>query len=333
MIHTPVLLKEVVAYLDPQPGESFIDATFGNGGHALEILKRTAPNGRLLGIDWDPTSLQKLELRGAGGSGLDTGSENLTASEPLTSRRNVGEIRSGIESGPSADKRLVLVHGNFADIAEITSKSHFNVAGVLFDFGFSSNQLEAGGGFSYLRDEPLDMRFYRSGTSIEEKTAAYIVNGWLEEELEKIFREFGEERNSRKIARAIVEERKRRKIKTTGELVEIIDKTYKTNRTYRIKTLSRIFQALRIAVNNELENIKKGLEGAWDILKPNGRIVAISFHSLEDRLVKNFFNEKKMIGLGKVLTRKPVTPSAEEVRENTRARSAKLRAIVKISNI
>ena len=115
--------------------------------------------------------------------------------------------------------------------------------------------------------------------------------------------------------------------------MEIIDKTYKTNRTYRIKTLSRIFQALRIAVNNELENIKKGLEGAWDILKPNGRIVAISFHSLEDRLVKNFFNEKKMIGLGKVLTRKPVTPSAEEVRENTRARSAKLRAIVKISNI
>ncbi|MEK9174724.1 MAG: 16S rRNA (cytosine(1402)-N(4))-methyltransferase RsmH, partial [Patescibacteria group bacterium] len=166
-----------------------------------------------------------------------------------------------------------------------------------------------------------------------EKTAAYIVNGCLEEELQKIFREFGEERNSRKIARAIVEERKRRKIKTTGELVEIIDKTYKTNRTYRIKTLSRIFQALRIAVNNELENIKKGLEGAWDILKPNGRIVAISFHSLEDRLVKNFFNEKKMIGLGKVLTRKPVTPSAEEVRENTRARSAKLRAIVKISNI
>src|SRR3989344_1081076 len=180
MIHKPVLLQEVVHYLDPQPNENFVDATFGGGGHAAEILKRTAPNGRLLGIDLD------LKL----GSGLETRSENLTASEPLVPTFRSG-LRSGIEPGPSQD-RLFLTRGNFADIAKISSQYFPNgVDGVLFDFGFNTYQLEESGrGFTYLKDEPLDMRYDILGNL----TAAEIINTWREQELERIFKEFGEER-------------------------------------------------------------------------------------------------------------------------------------------
>ncbi|MEK7209648.1 MAG: 16S rRNA (cytosine(1402)-N(4))-methyltransferase RsmH [Patescibacteria group bacterium] len=316
LAHTPVLLKEVIAYLDPQPGENFIDATFGGGGHAREILKKILPGGMLLGLDWDTSTTLKASF--VKGFGLETRSESLIKSEP--------QIRSGIE--PRSFENLLVEWGNFAEIEKISAKYFPNgVDGVLFDFGLSSDQLEASGrGFSYLKNEPLDMRFYRSGTSIDGITAAEIVNDWPEEDLARIFREYGEEKNAKRIARAVAEARKQRKILTTGELVEVLGKIVASN---AIKTHSKIFQALRIAVNNELENIKQGLAGAGDILKPGGRIAAISFHSLEDRLVKDFFKRQQILGLAQILTKKPVVASAAELKANSRSRSAKLRVIKK----
>ncbi|MEK7609003.1 MAG: 16S rRNA (cytosine(1402)-N(4))-methyltransferase RsmH [Patescibacteria group bacterium] len=331
MAHTPVLLQEVIQYLDPRPGEDFIDATFGGGGHAREILKDTAPDGKLLGIDWD------YEIRHIGreGLGLETGSENLTASEPLAPMFQSG-LRSGIEPEPfdgfgglTASKlkvnplegRLFLECGNFADI-EVISKKFFpdGANGVLFDFGFSSFHIdESGRGFSYSKNEPLDMR-YNPGSG---PAAAEIVNTWPERELEIIFKDFGEERRARRIAKNIAAARRTERIITTNQLVAAIG-------SKDVKTMARIFQALRIAVNDELENIEQGLAGAWRILKPGGRLAAISFHSLEDRIVKNFFNEKKQEAAGQILTKKPITASAEEIAKNSRARSAKLRAIRKI---
>jgi 16S rRNA (cytosine1402-N4)-methyltransferase len=154
-------------------------------------------------------------------------------------------------------------------------------------------------------------------------TAGEIVNKWAEKDLERIFREYGEERNSKRIARSIMESRERGSIRTSGELVEIIN-------SRDVKTLARIFQALRIAVNDELENIKLGLEGAWDVIGKEGKIAAISFHSLEDRIVKNFFADKKKSGEGEILTKKPVTASEEEIKNNPKSRSAKLRVIRKL---
>ncbi|MFY9492934.1 MAG: 16S rRNA (cytosine(1402)-N(4))-methyltransferase RsmH [Minisyncoccia bacterium] len=322
LAHTPVLLQEVIHYLNPRPGENFIDATFGGGGHAREILKRIAPDGKLLGIDWDP----EIGHIGQEGLGLETGSENLTASEPLAPMFHSG-LRSGIEPAPfpktksAFSPHVSLVHGNFADIEKISSW-YFpgGVDGAMFDFGFSSFHIdESGRGFSYSKNEPLDMR-YNPGAG---PAAAEIVNTWPERELERILHEFGEERRARRIARNIVAARRGERIITTGQLAAAVgDKN--------VKTLARVFQALRIAVNDELANIERGLEGAWRIIKPGGRLAAISFHSLEDRIVKNFFNDKKRETLASVLTKKPVTASAEEIASNSRARSAKLRVIKKI---
>ena len=295
LAHTPVLLQEVIQYLNPRPGEDFIDATFGGGGHARKILKHTAPDGKLLGIDWDPTSLRQAELSGTSqGLGLETGSENLTASEPLAPMFQSG-LRSGIEPEPfdgfgglTASKlkvnplegRLFLECGNFADI-EVISKKFFpdGANGVLFDFGFSSFHIdESGRGFSYSKNEPLDMR-YNPGSG---PAAAEIVNTWPERELEIIFKDFGEERRARRIAKNIAAARRTERIITTNQLVAAIG-------SKDVKTMARIFQALRIAVNDELENIEQGLAGAWRILKPGGSLAAISFHSLDELIVKNFF--------------------------------------------
>lgn len=211
------------------------------------------------------------------------------------------------------------------------------MAGVLFDLGLRSGELEdASRGFSFMTDGPLDMRYHRSQINADQGrvhanqmlTAAKIVNTWSEEKLAKIFRELGEEKNYKKIAGAIAAARAKKEIKTTGELVEILDKTNRTYRSY--KAYSRIFQALRMAVNNELENLSLGLAGAWDIVSPQGRIAVISFQSLEDRIVKNFFKKKQISGAGKILTLKPVVPNEAEIKINTRSRSAKLRAIKKL---
>lgn len=295
MLHVPVMLSEVLEYLDPKPNENFIDCTVGQGGHALGILERTAPNGKVLGLDLDAESLKELESR----------------------------IKNHESSG-----RIILINGNFADIEKIVSESKFGpIHGVLMDLGWSSWQLEQSErGLSFLKDEPLDMRLNRKQT----EDAADIVNAYSGEELENIFRQFGEERFAGRIARAIVASRKRNPITRTKELVEVI--LHATPAPYhrgRLHPATRTFQALRIAVNEELENLQKGLSGALEVLAPGGRIAVIAFHSLEDRIVKNIFRDGKRAGVVEVRTKKPIVPSDEETADNPRARSAKLRVAVK----
>jgi len=297
-MHIAVLLKEVIKYLDPKPGENFIDCTSGTGKHSLAILEKNNP-GKVLAIDWDIKSLQVLESR-------------------------IQNLESRIKN------RLILVNGNFKNLKQIVKKYNFYpVNGILFDLGLSSWQIEESGrGFSFQRDEPLEMTFNR-----QDLTAADIINTWPKEKLTEIFKKYGEEKYSKRIAEKITKERRIKPIKTTLELREIIEKATplkKTGRRGKInRVLARIFQALRIAVNDELENLKQGLEQGLKILEPDGRLIVISFHSLEDRIVKNFLKKKAQNNFLKILTKKPVIATEKEVRENPRSRSAKLRAAIK----
>lgn len=300
-IHIPVLVDEVIQYLDPKSNENFVDATIDGGGHTMAILERNKPKGKVLGIDLDKTLLENLKFK----------IKNL-----------------------HLENRVILVQGNFKNLKEIIKNTcpdwNQKVNGVLFDLGMSSWQLEESGkGFSFKRNEPLDMRF----DSSQELTAKDIVNYWPEYEIEKILREYSEERYARKIAKEIVSERQKKPIFTTFELVEVIKKAVPRNyERGRIHPATRTFQALRIATNQELENLKLVLPQAMDVLKENGRIVVISFHSLEDRIVKNFFREKTKEEKLKILTKKPVRASEEEIQKNPRAHSAKLRAAVKLAS-
>jgi len=310
--HIPVLQKEVLEYLAPKPNQNFIDCTIGQGGHSLAILERILPNGKILGIDYTPELISKLK--------------------PQTKKFK---------------ENFILVCDNFANLKKIVEKYNFKkVQGILFDLGMSNWHLEKSGrGFSFLRDEILDIR-YNLGNSL---TAQEIVNDWLETELVRILKEYGEERFAKKIAKKIIEERLqptrrpptkggplKKPIKTTFQLVEIIKKAVPLKyQKGRIHPATRTFQALRIAVNDELENLKKVLPQALEILEKNRRLVIISFHSLEDRISKNFLSafakgfggqERKL----KILTKKPIRPSKEEISINPRSRSAKLRAAIKI---
>ena len=293
-MHVPVLLKEVIDYLNPEVNKNFIDATAGEGGHGLAILKKNSPNGRLLGIEID--------------SGVY---ENL--------KKNMAEMV----------ERVALVNDSYINLEKIVKKHNFKpVHGILFDLGMCSWHLDVSGkGFSYLKDEPLDMRF----DSESDLTAAEIINTWDIKKIEEILKEFGEEKYVYRISLAIKEARKKERIIGTQQLVDILKRAlpkYYDNR--KIHFATRTFQALRIAVNNELQTIEEGLEQAIKILEPNGRIVVISFHSLEDRIVKNIFREKAKIGELSILTKKPITPCVEEIKNNSRSRSAKLRAAEKI---
>lgn len=300
-IHIPVLVDEVIQYLDPKSNENFIDATIDGGGHTMAILEKNKPEGKVLGIDLDKTLLENLKFK----------IKNL-----------------------HLENRVILAQGNFKNLKEIIKNTcpdwNQKVNGVLFDLGMSSWQLEESGkGFSFKRNEPLDMRF----DSSQELTAKDIVNYWPEYEIEKILREYSEERYARKIAKEIVSERQKKPIFTTFELVEVIKKAVPRNyERGRIHPATRTFQALRIATNQELENLRLVLPQAMEVLKENGRIVVISFHSLEDRIVKNFFREKAKEEKLKILTKKPVRASEEEIQKNTRAHSAKLRAAVKLAS-
>ncbi|PJE57763.1 MAG: 16S rRNA (cytosine(1402)-N(4))-methyltransferase [Candidatus Portnoybacteria bacterium CG10_big_fil_rev_8_21_14_0_10_38_18] len=290
-MHIPVLLDKVLEYLNPKPGENFIDCTIGIGGHAKAILERTTPNGKLLGIDIDPASLKRIEPR----------------------------------------ERLILAHGNFKELKEIIKENNFlAVNGILFDLGLSNWQIEESGkGFTYKKDEPLIMIL----NGKQEVTAEEIINSWPEESLVEIFKNYAEEKYSRKIVTEIVKQRKLAPIKTTFQLKNIIKKVIPFSLTRRgtlSRVLARIFQALRIVINDELENLKSGLEQSMDILAPEGKIVVISFHSLEDRIVKNFFKEQQTQGRLKILTDKPVIADEIEISMNYRSRSAKLRAAIKI---
>ena len=285
-MHIPVLQKEVIEYLDPKPNENFIDCTIGEGGHTLAILEKNGPEGKVLGIEWDPELYKNLKKE--------------------IPRWNLG-------------KRVVLVNDSYTNLKEIVEREKFQpVSGILFDLGFSSWHLEESGrGFSFEKNEPLDMRYNLENPLTAEK----IVNNWPEREIEKILREYGEERFARRIAREIVQERKIKPIKITFQLVETIKKATPIWYHHRkIHPATRTFQALRIAVNDELKNLEIALPQAVEILEKDGKLAVISFHSLEDRIVKNFFRENL-----KVITKKPIKPSLEEIELNRRSRPAKLR--------
>ena len=313
MVHIPVLQKEVLEYLDPKSNENFIDCTIGEGGHALAIIEKILPKGRLLGIDWSPEQIKNLELR-------------IKNQEP---KRN-----------------LILVCDNFLNLKEIAKREKFKpISGILFDLGLSSWHLEESGrGFSFLKNEPLDMRYNLRSPLTAEK----ILNYWSVSEIEKILEEYGEERFAKKIAKEIIETRKVKPTKTTFQLVEIIKRA--TPSWYHHKKTNpstKTFQSLRIAVNDELSNLEKTLPQALDILKSGSRLVVISFHSLEDRIVKNFYRsrspsptkwgeagdeaklQRPSINL-EILNKKPIRPSKEEIKINPRSRSARLRACLKL---
>ncbi len=299
MQHIPVLLNETMEALNPRIGEFFIDGTIGNAGHGLDILKRIGPKGKLLGIDWDKNAIEKLKIGKLSALG--------------------GSVKGGKDY-----KNVILINDNYANLLEILKERKLPKAdGLILDLGFSSEQLKSGKGFSFQKDELLDMRY--SGGGI---TAMEAVNTFSEKDLADIIYEYGEERYSRKIAKNIIKQRKRKPIKTTFDLVEVIRKSVPMNyERKRIHPATRTFQALRIYVNDELGNLERLLKNLDQIIKNKGRAVIISFHSLEDRLVKNHFRELKKAHKAEILTKKPVRASAEEVGINPRARSAKLRAI------
>jgi 16S rRNA (cytosine1402-N4)-methyltransferase len=288
--HKPVLLQKTLESLDVQKGGKYIDATLGQGGHTVEILRR---GGRVLGIDVDEMSLKN-------------------------SRDRIAE--EGLENG------FLEVKGNFKNIEMLAIEKGFGkVNGILFDLGYSSNELEGGGiGLSFLKNEPLDMRLDRNlGVTAED-----LVNTLPEEQLEKIIRNYSDERYSKRIAGCITEFRKVKRIQTTKDLADLVKSGTPPNyENGRIHPATRTFQALRIAVNDELENLRLALPRAARLLLPRGVMVIISFHSLEDRIVKDFGRTAQPTL--RTMYKKPATPSEEELAENNRSRSAKLRAFIK----
>ncbi|HEV2029822.1 MAG TPA: 16S rRNA (cytosine(1402)-N(4))-methyltransferase RsmH [Candidatus Dormibacteraeota bacterium] len=304
--HQPALLQEVIELLQPRVGAVAIDCTLGQAGHARQILERITPGGRLLGIDRDPAAVDAARVALA-------------------------------HYGPA----VVIVHGRFSELGSISAQNGIEKADlVLFDFGLSSNQIDAPErGFSFRGEGPLDMRM-DPGSSL---TAAKLVNEYDAGEIERIIREYGEERWARRIAQFIVA---RRPLRTTRDLAEAVEAAIPRKAWPRdINVSTRTFQGLRIAVNDELGEIEEGLRAALSILTPGGRMATISFHSLEDRLVKSFFNveskdcicpsQQPVCTCGhratlRIVTRRVVRPSDEEVAANPRARSARLRVAEKI---
>ncbi len=295
-MHIPVLAEEVITLLQPKPNGIYIDATINGGGHARRIAERVGTHGMVVGIEWDPD-----------------------IAERIASELKKEEI-----------KNINVIQGNYRNIERIIpAEIQGTVRGILFDLGFSSYHIDqAARGFSFQRDEPLDMRYNRHDTPL---TAEIIVNRWPQDSIADILRTYGEERFAKRIAREIARRRKEKKIKTTHELVEIIRRALPRRPSRNsIHEATRTFQALRIAVNNELENLEKGLEAALHILRPGGTLAVISFHSLEDRIVKHFFASRAKEEILTIITRKPITASIEEIKRNPRARSAKLRGAQKI---
>lgn len=307
--HVPVLLDEIIKILDPQPGEVFVDCTLGGGGHSKAIVSRILPKGLLIGIDQDLNALE-------------------------AARENLKDFQDNI----------IFVHSNYEKLNNIIMEySPQGIDGILFDIGVSSHQLdEKERGFSYMQDAPLDMRMDQSG----EFSAWDLVNKYPEEKIAKIIWEYGEENWAKRIAQFIVEARQKRTIDTTGELVDIIKAAIPAGaRKAGPHPAKRTFQAIRIAVNRELEVLDNTLDTALNWTKKGGRIGVISFHSLEDRIVKDKFkywaqdcvcppelpicqcDKQSMV---KILTRKPVTAGKRELEKNPRSRSAKFRAVEKI---
>ena len=304
--HTPVLHEEVLNWLITSTSGVYVDATLGGGGHAESILQRLDPTGLLVAFDADPDAIQYA----------------------ATHLSSFGE-------------RAVLVHNNFRNISvELAHRGIHHISGILFDLGVSSYQLdEPARGFSFRGDDRLDMRMDRA----QPLDARTVVNQYEEHRLAEIFWKFGEERSSRSIARAIVRQRSSSPLESTGELVALIRST--VGERFLVKTLARIFQALRIEVNQELDNLRDSLQQAVLLLSPGARVVVISYHSLEDRIVKETFKREAALTQPsgnklvpdtildpklRILTKKPVEATIDESRRNPRSRSAKLRAAEKI---
>jgi 16S rRNA (cytosine1402-N4)-methyltransferase len=317
--HEPVLLAETLQYLAPQPGETMLDATLGGGGHSVAIAARLRPGGTLIALDRDTEALE------AGRARLATLADSPT---------------------------IILIHADFGKLgtalAAHAGGDNLKLDGALFDLGVSSHQLDTARGFSFRRDEPLDMRMdATSGPS-----AADLLAAASEAEIARILWEYGEERWSRQIARALAERRAKEPIRTTAKLAALVERSVpRAAWPKEIHVATRTFQALRIAVNDELDQLREGLQEAVARLNSGGRIVVISYHSLEDRIVKRTFatlagraasapgsspaaflpNAKAPAPILDLLTRKPVAPTAAEVARNPRARSARLRAARRVS--
>lgn len=291
--HKPVLLHESLALLDVQSDDAVLDATLGGAGHAQEIVRRLGPEGAFVGFDLDHDAIERARKALAG------------------------------SKAPTH-----LIEANFRDLKrELEARGIRKITKALFDLGWSGYQLDSGRGFSLRADEPLLMTYSKCAGPV---TAATAVNGWKEESLADILYGFGEERHARRIARAIVERRAAKPFTSARELADFIfDSVPPGYRHGRLHPATRTFQALRIAVNDELGALRQGLESALDVLAKGGRLAVITFHSVEDRAVKQLFAEFEREGRGKRLTKKPVAPSKEELKTNRRARSAKLRVFEK----
>ncbi len=288
---------EVIALLACRPGGLYVDGTVGGGGHAAAILEASSPGGRLIGLDQDPAAI----------------------------------ARAARVLEPFGD-RVRLVHENFARLGEVLAEGGVAaVDGIVLDLGVSLDQLESSGrGFSFRREEPLDMRMDPRG----ETTAADLLARLGEEDLAELFHAYGEERHARRIARAIVRERPRRPLKTTADLVRLLYAATPGGRHGRIHPATRVFMALRIAVNRELERLEAFLDRVPGLLRPGGRVCILAFHSLEDRIVKQRFRalagRREAPGPLAILTRRPLRPQPEEIAANPLARSARLRAAVRV---
>src|SRR5215475_6501077 len=301
--HVPVLLKEAIDFLAVRRGGTYIDATVGLGGHSYEIAKRLGAQGRLIGVDKDPAALEKAAVR----------------------------LQSPVASEHTDWPKIELRHGSFADLANdrrLTTDDIQRADGILADLGVSSLQLDdAARGFSFQAEGPLDMRM----NPLSGKTAEQVVNQADEVTLANLIYEFGEERRSRRIARAMV---RSRPIRTTAQLADVVSAAARpmNSAERRIHPATRTFQALRIFVNRELDDLRVLLNAAPQLLKPGGRLVVISFHSLEDRIVKDALRDGVQQGYYRLLAKKPVTATEEEIERNPRSRSAKLRVAEKIEH-
>jgi 16S rRNA (cytosine1402-N4)-methyltransferase len=296
MTHIPVLLRETIEALALTPSQTVVDATHGAGGHAIAICKKLDSTGTYIGIDADPTALEDSPLN-----------DYDAANKPT----------------------LHLVNNNFSHLTDILRSLHIrHIHTILADLGWRSDQFESGGrGFSFQTDEPLLMTY---GRPEDYPFTAYdIVNEWAEESIADVIYGYGEEHAARRIARAIVKARASKSIKTAVDLVTVVESVLPRRPGQRLNPATKTFQALRIAVNDELGVLERFIAESYRLLEPKGRLAIISFHSLEDRVVKLAFREYVKNGGGELYTKKPISPSREEIISNPRARSAKLRVLIK----